>query len=196
MPCGATRWRRSGRSSPVVVETVVGHRLEPPSRGIIDATDGQAVRGAGGSRTRFCGFADRRPAVRLRRRECCEPPVGGACPRQELNLVPDLRKVVCASVTLRGQSSEQNRRRAPHPGIEPGLAASKAAVRPPHSQGRSRVPLPGVEPGRRPSEGRVPSVTLQGRLRSRRPGSNRHEPAYKAGASPFGHVGRSRGARI
>ena len=58
------------------------------------------------------------------------------------------------------------------------------------------MPLPGVEPGPRPSEGRVPSVTRQGRNQSRRPGSNRHEPAYRAGASPFGHVGRSRGARI
>src|SRR3954454_11650349 len=56
--------------------------------------------------------------------------------------------------------------------------------------------LPGVEPGLRPSGGRVPSVTRQGLSRSRRPGSNRHEPAYKAGASPFGHVGGSRGARI
>ena len=35
-----------------------------------------------------------------------------------------------------------------------------------------------------------------GRPRSRRPDSNRHDPAYKAGASPFGHVGGSRGARI
>jgi hypothetical protein len=31
------------------------------------------MRGAGGSRTRFCGFADRRPAVRLRRPECFDP---------------------------------------------------------------------------------------------------------------------------
>src|SRR5262249_37232839 len=30
----------------------------------------------------------------------------GPCPRQELNLVLDLRKVVCASVTPRGRSSE------------------------------------------------------------------------------------------
>src|SRR5262249_4651258 len=111
------------------------------------------------------------------------------------NLVFDLRKVVCASVTPRGQRSEQDHREAPHPGIEPGLAASKAAVRPPHPRGRSRVPSPGVEPGLRPSESRVPSVTRRGRSRSRRPESNRHEPAYKAGASPFGHVGKSRGAR-
>ena len=68
-------------------------------------------------------------------------------------------------------------------------------MRPPHPRGKSPVPLPGVEPGPRPSEGRVPSVTRPGRDRSRRPGSNRHEPAYKAGASPFGHVGGSRGAR-
>ena len=43
--------------------------------------------------------------------------------------------------------------------------------------------------------GRVPSVTRQGRSRSRRPDSNRHEPAYKAGASPFGHVGGQQGRK-
>jgi hypothetical protein len=124
------------------------------------------------------------------------PSPGGPCPRQESNLVPDLRRVACASVTPRGHLSKQDLCRVPHPGIEPGLAASKTAVRPPHSRGNKPVPSPGVEPGLRPSGGRVPSVTRQGRSRSRRPGSNRHEPAYKAGASPFGHVGGSRGARI
>ena len=34
-----------------------------------EGTVGQAMRGAGGSRTRFCGFADRRLAVRLRHLE-------------------------------------------------------------------------------------------------------------------------------
>ena len=153
------------------------------------------MRGAGGSRTRFCGFADRRPAVRLRRPRCFDPlPEGhvlarnrtwsstfaGSCARP--SHPEDLWKQACC--------------RAPHPGIEPGLAASKTAVRPPHSRGNEPVPSPGVEPGLRPSGGRVPSVTRRGRSRSRRPGSNRHEPAYKAGASPFGHVGGSRGARI
>jgi hypothetical protein len=57
------------------------------------------------------------------------------------------------------------------------------------------MPLPGVEPGLRPSGGRVPSVTRRGHERSRRPGSNRHEPAYKAGASPFGHVGGKQGRK-
>src|SRR5262245_49514427 len=43
-----------------------------------------------------------------------------------------------------------------HPGVEPGPAASKAAVRPPHSQRPPAImPSPGVEPGLRPSEGRV-----------------------------------------
>jgi hypothetical protein len=120
---------------------------------------------------------------------------GESCPRQESNLVFDLRGVVCASVTPRGQRSDQAHREAPHPGIEPGLAASKAAVRPPHPRGNSRVPSPGVEPGLRPSESRVPSVTRRGRDRSRRPDSNRHEPAYKAGASPFGHVGGKQGRK-
>src|SRR4051794_1317533 len=35
------------------------------------------MRGAGGSRTRFCGFADRRPAVRLRRPRSFGPPPEG-----------------------------------------------------------------------------------------------------------------------
>jgi hypothetical protein len=74
------------------------------------------------------------------------------CPRQELNLVHDLRRVVCESVTLRGLDTD----RIPRPGIEPGLAASKTAVRPSHSRGTvGRVPSPGVEPGPRPSEGRM-----------------------------------------
>jgi hypothetical protein len=74
------------------------------------------------------------------------------CPRQELNLVHDLRRVVCESVTLRGPAVH----RIPRPGIEPGLAASKTAVRPSHSRGAvGTVPSPGVEPGPRPSEGRM-----------------------------------------
>ena len=83
-----------------------------------------------GSRTRPCGFEDRRASA---------TPAGkqSECPRQESNLVFDLRRVACD---------------------------------PSHSKGA---------------------------IRSRRPDSNRHEPAYKAGASPFGHVGEiSRGARI
>jgi hypothetical protein len=74
------------------------------------------------------------------------------CPRQELNLVHDLRRVVCESVTLRGPAVH----RIPRPGIEPGLAASKTAVRPSHSRGAvGTAPSPGVEPGPRPSEGRM-----------------------------------------
>jgi hypothetical protein len=141
---------------------------------------------------RFC----RPPPGRQAPAPCVlRPSPGGPCPRQESNLVSDLRKVVCASVTPRGLRSKRDRSRAPHPGIEPGLAASKAAVRPPHPRGNSRVPSPGVEPGPRPSESRVPSVTRRGRDRSRRPDSNRHEPAYKAGASPFGHVGGKQGRK-
>ena len=65
------------------------------------------------------------------------PSPGGPCPRQESNLVFDLRKVVCASVTPRGRSSITIRCRAPHPGIEPCLAAFR---RPPcvsHTRGES-----------------------------------------------------------
>ena len=85
---------------------------------------------------------------------------------------------------------------------EPPTRESNPALRlrgPPcvrHTRGESeRVPSPGVEPGLRPSGGRVPSVTRRGHERSRRPGSNRHEPAYKAGASPFGHVGVEQGRK-
>src|SRR4051812_12125158 len=71
------------------------------------------------------------------------------CPRQESNLVYDLRKVACKSPTLRGRLVLFPILR---PGAEPGLAASKTAVLPTHSQ---RMPSPGVEPGLRPSESRV-----------------------------------------
>ena len=92
----------------------------------------------------------------------------GPCPRQELNLVFDLRKVVCASVTLRGQRSEPNRE-SPARELNPVSRLRKPpCVR--HTRGeRVRVPLPGVEPGLRPSEGRVPSVTRQGQGRSTLP---------------------------
>src|SRR4051794_12344839 len=40
------------------------------------------------------------------------------------------------------QDQEQDRSRAPHPGIEPGLAASKAAVRPPHPRGSEEAECP------------------------------------------------------
>ncbi len=75
-----------------------------------------------------------------------------SCPRQELNLVLDLRRVVCESGTPRGRRDFS----IPRPGIEPGLAASKTAVRPTHSRGSALpMPLPGIEPGLQPSEGRV-----------------------------------------
>ncbi len=80
--------------------------------------------------------------------------LGGECPRQELNLVLDLRGVVCESVTLRGRDQSP----VPRPEIGSGPAASKTAVRPTHSRGAIRaegVPSPGIEPGPRPSEGRV-----------------------------------------
>ncbi len=77
------------------------------------------------------------------------------CPRQESNLALDLRRVAC----LRHTPRTSQKLGIPRLGVEPGLAASKTAVRPPHSRG---VPLPGVEPGPRPSEGRMPSLTLQG----------------------------------
>ena len=73
----------------------------------------QAMRGAGGSRTRFCGFADRRLAVRLRRPGRIGPPSEGHVLARNRTWSSDLRKVVCASVTLRGQRSEQERCESP-----------------------------------------------------------------------------------
>ena len=78
------------------------------------------MRGSGGSRTRFRGFADRRPAVRLRR-PGLQPSPGGPCPRQESNLVFDLRKVVCASVTPRGLRSKRAAREPPTRESNPAL---------------------------------------------------------------------------
>ena len=116
----------------------------------------------------------------------------GPCPRQESNLVLDLRRVVC---DVRHTPRTMKQRCHPPPGNRTrpcGFEDRRASAT---LAGKQPVPLPGVEPGLRPSEGRVPSVTLQGRSRSRRPGSNRHEPAYKAGASPFGHVGGEQGRK-
>ena len=155
-------------------------------------TAGQTLRGAGGSRTRFCGFADRRLAVRLRRPECFDTPSEGHVLARNRTWSSTFARS-CA----RPSHSEDNDRNTN--ACESPTRESNPALRlrrPPcvrHTRGeRAQVPLPGVEPGPRPSEGRVPSVTLQGRNRSRRPDSNRHDPAYKAGAWPFGHVGKSR----
>jgi hypothetical protein len=52
-----------------------------------------------------------------------------------LNLILDLRRVVCESVTLRGLDEGP----VPRPGIGPGPAASKTAVRPTHSRGAIRT---------------------------------------------------------
>jgi hypothetical protein len=156
-----------------------------------------SARDAGGSRTHFEPLCrrppDRRASASVRR--SVRRSGGMSSPGVEPGPRPSHGRV--PSATLRGRCRMTRQcSPVPRPGIGPGLAVSKTAVRPPHSRGNKPVPLPGVEPGLRPSGGRVPSVTRQGRSRSRRPGSNRHEPAYKAGASPFGHVGGSRGARI
>ena len=66
--------RRAGRGEGVRVPGVRGDRPRRPRARLRPVrvnrereTTGKAMRGAGGSRTRFRGFADRRPAVRLRR---------------------------------------------------------------------------------------------------------------------------------
>jgi hypothetical protein len=73
---------------------------------------------------------------------CRRVKVAIECPRRESNLVFDLRRVACESITPRGRANRSGTGiiggpdRAPCPGVEPGLTASKAAVRPPHSQGK------------------------------------------------------------
>src|SRR5215470_19526654 len=54
-----------------------------------------------GNRTRPCGFEDRRAPDTLAGRGAGDAP---ECPRQESNLVCDLRRVACDSVTLQGLS--------------------------------------------------------------------------------------------
>ena len=110
-----------------------------------------------------------------------------ACPRQESNLALDLRRVACAP--SHPEDVCECSKRYPARESNPVSRLRRPPCRPPHSRG---VPSPGVEPGLRPSEGRVrirhtPRATNH--QASRRPDSNRHEPVYKTGASPFGHVG-------
>ena len=105
---------------------------------------------------------------------------GSRCPRQESNLVLDLRRVVCDSVTPRG-------RFFPRPGVEPGLAASKTAV-PSATLAGGAMPCPCQESNLdfdlrrvacRPSHSRGVRFTFR---QGRRPDSNRHGPVYKTGA--------------
>lgn len=78
------------------------------------------------------------------------------CPRQESNLVYDLRRVACSSVTLRRLA----RQKVPRRGIEPRLAVSRTAVRSGTPAGHFQsVSRPGIEPGPGPSEGPMRSVT-------------------------------------
>src|SRR5258705_13325944 len=58
-------------------------------------------RDAGGSRTHLNRVAAGRLAVWLQRQE--GESGGDPCPRQELNLVYDLRRIACTSPTLRGR---------------------------------------------------------------------------------------------
>jgi hypothetical protein len=52
--------------------------------------------------------------------------IGKACPRQESNLALDLRRVACAP--SHPEDVSECSHTIPRPGVEPGLAASKAAV--------------------------------------------------------------------
>ena len=183
---------KAGRSLTCVV---MGQSRFPSCLDLFSNT-GQAMRGAGGSRTRFCGFADRRPAVRLRRPRCFDPPSKGNVLARNRTWSPTFAK----SCARPSHSKDNHRNRTAD---QPPTRESNPALRlrrPPcvrHTRGEG-AECPCQESNLVFDLRRVAcdSGTHQGRDRSRRPGSNRHEPAYKAGASPFGHVGKSRGARI
>jgi hypothetical protein len=124
--CEPPRLSVRHRSSPVVT----GCHSASSSRSIANIISAFRLvpKDAGGSRTHFNRVAAGRLAVWLQRR-------GVECPRQELNLILDLRRVVCESVTLRGLDHGT----VPRQGIGPCLAASKTAVRPTHSRGAIRT---------------------------------------------------------
>ncbi|WP_417388094.1 hypothetical protein [Gimesia sp.] len=79
------------------------------------------------------------------------------CPRQELNLIYELRGLACESGTLQGQMFQ-----VPRQGVEPRLMASKTIVRPSHSQGR----LFSVDKPRLPTAGYRQDVLKTGSLLS------------------------------
>ena len=111
-----------------------------------------SLRDAGGSRTHF-KLLCRQPPCRL------APASIRKCPRQESNLVFDLRRVACESGTPRGQRlsfSTSPRSRTPSCRFE------VCRAHPSHSQGE--VARPGIEPGLAASEAGVRSGTLTGQM--------------------------------
>ena len=124
------------------------------------------------------------------------------CPRQELNLAFDLRRVACESTTLRGQATEHGprawperravvanntvSRQAPRQGIEPCLAVSRTAVLVRHTRRaffNQSVARPGIEPGLAASEAAVRLRHTHGLFtQSRRLDSHQHRAVYKTAA--------------
>ena len=83
------------------------------------------------------------------------------CPRQESNLVLDLRRVACESGTLQGHVVSKHLARE----SKERLAVPKTAVLPSHSQGiLFRVARPGIEPGPTASEADMRSSTPTGHV--------------------------------
>ncbi len=80
-------------------------------------------------------------------------------PRQESDLVLDLRGVACESGTPRGHCTRSIS--VPRRAIEPRLADSKSAVPIRHTR-KAQVARPGIEPGLAASEAGVRSGTLTG----------------------------------
>src|SRR5262249_60835354 len=82
------------------------------------------------------------PSPRLPARHRPHPPPpsvspGHAPPHDPFRDPP--RTTTGCSTASATEPSELDRGQAPHPGIEPGLAASKTAVRPPHPRGEPSV---------------------------------------------------------
>jgi hypothetical protein len=117
------------------------------------------------------------------------------CPRQELNLVYDLRKVVCGSGTLRGRKGTHvirvGRKRAEAQGFEPCRAALDTACSPrstPLSTGRAgdQGVRGDLNPPPSPSQGGVLPITPRTPSRSRstkwsRVDSNHRSPPRQRG---------------
>ena len=84
------------------------------------------------------------PALRLRRPPCARHTrrdLYGVCPRQESNLVFNLRRVACDSVTLKGPDDQQGRKDL-NPVREFWRLAALPGARPCHDAGRFFRPWP------------------------------------------------------
>jgi hypothetical protein len=106
-------------------------------------------------------------------------------PRQESNLVCNLRRVACIHHTPRTA--------VPSRGIEPLLHRSKRCVR---AGTLTRQSIPTWNRTRTQTLGKSRAFLNTFGIEIRRQDLNLHEPVYKTGALPISHAGISRPARI